>query len=70
MRPTVFALFVISGFCGLCYEIVWVRLAMAGFGATTPVVSVVVSVFMGGLAAGGWPPRGGGPGCPHSCCTP
>ena len=54
MRHLVFLLFFVSGLCGLCYEIVWVRLAMASFGAITPVVSVVISVFMGGLAVGAW----------------
>ena len=46
--------FVISGFCGLVYEVVWLRLAMTNFGVTTPLVSIVLSVFMGGLALGSW----------------
>lgn len=33
---------------------VWTRLAFAAFGVITPVLSVVVSVFMLGLAAGSW----------------
>ncbi len=33
---------------------VWTRLAMASFGVITPVLSVVVSVFMLGLALGSW----------------
>jgi len=49
-----FALFFVSGFCSLVYEIVWLRLAMASFGVTTPLVSLVVSVFMAGLALGSW----------------
>ena len=49
-----FAFFLISGFCGLIYEVVWLRLAMASFGVTTPLVSIVLSVFMGGLALGSW----------------
>lgn len=44
--------FAVSGFCGLVYEVVWLRLAMASFGVTTPLVSIVLSVFMGGLALG------------------
>jgi predicted membrane-bound spermidine synthase len=52
--------FLLSGFCALLYEVVWTRLAMASFGVTTTVVSVVLSVFMAGLALGswiaGWPP--------------
>src|SRR5438128_1048224 len=50
--------FVISGFCGLLYEIVWLRLAMAAFGVTTALASLVLSTFMAGLGlgarAGGW----------------
>src|SRR5438874_11969785 len=49
-----FVFFVISGFCSLVYEVVWLRLAMAGFGVTTPFVSIVLSVFMAGLALGSW----------------
>jgi spermidine synthase len=49
-----FALFVLSGLCGLLYQIVWLRLAFAAFGVITPVLSVVVSVFMLGLSLGSW----------------
>ena len=49
-----FLFFVVSGFCGLVYEVIWLRLAMASFGVTTALVSVVVSVFMAGLGLGCW----------------
>ena len=49
-----FSVFFISGFCGLLYQIVWLRMALAAFGLITPVVSVVVSVFMLGLSLGSW----------------
>ena len=49
-----FVFFLVSGFASLIYEVVWLRLAMASFGITTPLVSVVLSVFMAGLAAGSW----------------
>jgi spermidine synthase len=49
-----FVLFLVSGFCSLVYQVVWLRLAMAQFGVTTPLVSIVVSVFMGGIALGSW----------------
>jgi spermidine synthase len=50
-----FALFFfLSGFCSLVYQVVWLRLSMASFGVTTPIVSIVVSVFMAGLAIGSW----------------
>lgn len=47
-------MFVASGFCGLLYQVVWLRLAFAAFGVVTPVLSVVISVFMAGLAVGSW----------------
>lgn len=43
-----------SGFCGLLYQVVWLRMAFAAFGVITPVLSVVLSVFMLGLALGSW----------------
>src|SRR5262249_36851870 len=47
-----FLFFLGSGFAGLVYEIVWLRLTMASFGVTTPLVSIALSIFMGGLAIG------------------
>jgi len=47
-----FAFFVVSGFCALLCQVVWLRLAMARFGVTAPLVSIVLSVFMAGLALG------------------
>jgi len=41
IRPLAFLLFVVSGFCGLVYQIVWLRLAFAAFGIVTPVLSVL-----------------------------
>jgi spermidine synthase len=49
-----FAFFLISGFCGLIYQVVWLRMAFATFGVITPILSVVISVFMLGLAVGSW----------------
>jgi len=46
--------FFLSGLCSIVYELVWLRLAMAKFGVTTPLVSIVLSVFMAGLGAGSW----------------
>src|SRR5438105_8491013 len=53
-RLLLFVLFFLSGFCSLLYQIVWLRLAFAAFGVITPVVSVLLSVFMLGLALGSW----------------
>jgi predicted membrane-bound spermidine synthase len=47
-----FTLFFCSGFCSLLYQVVWLRLAFASFGIITPVLSVVISVFMLGLGVG------------------
>ena len=49
-----FVFFLLSGFCGLVYQVVWIRLAYASFGVITPVLSVIISVFMLGLALGSW----------------
>jgi spermidine synthase len=49
-----FGFFVVSGFCGLVYEVVWLRLAMASFGVTTALASIVLSMFMAGLGLGSW----------------
>ena len=49
-----FLFFFVSGFCGILYEIVWLRLAMAQFGVTTALVSIVLSMFMAGLGVGSW----------------
>jgi spermidine synthase len=54
MRRTLFLLFFVSGACGLLYQIVWLRLAFASFGVITPVLSVVIAIFMLGLALGSW----------------
>ncbi|MBX7218952.1 MAG: hypothetical protein K1Y36_03325 [Blastocatellia bacterium] len=53
-RKILFLLFFLSGFCGLLYQTIWLRLAFASFGIITPVISVVVSVFMLGLSLGSW----------------
>ncbi len=47
-----FGFFLVSGFCSILYELIWLRLAMAQFGVTTPMVSIVLSSFMGGLGVG------------------
>ncbi len=49
-----FLLFLVSGFCSILYEIVWLRLAMAQFGVTTALTSIVISMFMAGLGLGSW----------------
>jgi spermidine synthase/MFS family permease len=53
-RRVLFFLFFLSGFCSLVYQVVWTRMAFASFGIITPVLSVVLSVFMLGLSVGSW----------------
>ena len=53
-KGLLFSLFFISGFCGLLYQIIWMRIAFSSFGIIMPVVSVVISVFMLGLSLGSW----------------
>jgi len=43
-----YAFFFVSGFCGILYELVWLRLAMARFGVTTVLTATFLSVFMAG----------------------
>ena len=52
VTTAVYALFFLSGFCGLVYEIVWVRRFAVNFGNTTYAITVVLAAFMAGLAAG------------------
>lgn len=54
LSPTLFLLFFLSGFCGLLYQIIWLRKAFAFFGVITPVLSIVLSTFMLGLSVGSW----------------
>lgn len=53
-RNWYFAFFFLSGFCSILYELIWLRLAMAQFGVTTAMVSIVLSSFMAGLGIGSW----------------
>src|SRR5450631_2105036 len=53
-RRVLFFLFFLSGLSSLVYQVVWTRMAFASFGIIAPVLSVVLSVFMLGLAVGSW----------------
>jgi len=52
LHKIIFVLFFLSGFCSLLYQIIWMRMAFASFGVITPVLSVIISIFMLGLAMG------------------
>jgi spermidine synthase len=45
-------LYLVSGFTGLLYEIVWARVLALQLGHTSGAISTVLAAFMGGLAAG------------------
>ncbi|MBW1781119.1 MAG: fused MFS/spermidine synthase, partial [Deltaproteobacteria bacterium] len=53
-KNLIFIFFFLSGFCSLLYQVVWIRLAFASFGILTSVMSIIISVFMLGLAVGSW----------------
>jgi spermidine synthase len=46
------ALFFCSGFCGLMYQVLWLRLLSLVFGVTAFAASTVLAAFMAGLALG------------------
>lgn len=54
VKSAVCVLFVISGFTGLVYEVVWVRMFTTVFGNTVFATSTVLTAFMGGLALGSY----------------
>ena len=43
---------IFSGFSGLAYELLWVRLLSFSFGSSTAALSTVLAVFFGGLSLG------------------
>lgn len=43
-----------SGFCGLVYQVVWLRELRLVFGASTMASAAVLAIFMGGLGFGGF----------------
>jgi hypothetical protein len=54
IRLILLLLFILSGFCSLLYQVVWLRLAYASFGIITPIMSILISTFMIGLSVGSW----------------
>ena len=51
-RGLALTLFFLSGALALAYQVVWTRYLVLLLGASTPVVSIVIGVFMAGLALG------------------
>ncbi len=55
MNKRTFAiLFLLSGLCGLMYQILWTRLFSEVLGNTYAAISIIVAAFMGGLFVGAW----------------
>ena len=54
MTVLLYILFFLSGAAALVYQVVWVRSFGLVFGGSHLAVTTVLSVFMGGLALGGW----------------
>ena len=54
LRTVAYLCFFFSGATGLVYEVVWTRMLILVFGATTFAVSTVLTAFMAGLALGGF----------------
>ena len=50
----ILAFFFISGLTGLIYEILWSRLIIKIIGSAPFAVSIVLTVFMGGLGLGSY----------------
>src|SRR2546421_9779227 len=51
---TLFVLFAVSGFCGLIYESIWSHYLKLFLGHAAYAQTVVLVVFIGGLALGSW----------------
>lgn len=51
---TLAAILLVSGFCSLVYQMVWLRTLRLVFGASTLSSAAVLAIFMGGLGVGGW----------------
>ncbi len=54
LQPVIYLMFFLSGAAALVYQVVWVRSLTLVFGGSHLAVTAVLSIFMGGLAAGGY----------------
>ena len=52
LLPVLVVLLVLSGICGLVYQVLWLRLLALTFGVTVHAAATVLATFMGGLALG------------------
>src|SRR5450759_5263661 len=53
-RSTLFLLFTVSGFAGLIYESIWSHYLKLFLGHAAYAQSLVLAIFMGGMALGSW----------------
>ena len=53
-RGAMTALFVMSGFAGLAYEVVFAKSLALTFGSTASAATTVLATYMGGIAVGSW----------------
>ena len=53
-RPALIALFAASGFAGLIYESIWTHYLKLFLGHAAYAQTLVLAVFMGGMALGAW----------------
>ncbi|HEY5678238.1 MAG TPA: hypothetical protein VIR81_15695, partial [Myxococcales bacterium] len=53
-RPALIALFAASGFAGLIYESIWTHYLQLFLGHAAYAQTLVLAIFMGGMAAGSW----------------
>ena len=54
LKPVLLGLFLVTGFTGLVYQLLWARMFTLVFGATVLAVSTVLAAFFAGLALGSW----------------
>jgi spermidine synthase len=54
LLPAVFVLFTLSGFAGLIYESIWSHYLKLFLGHAAYAQSLVLAIFMGGMALGAW----------------
>ncbi len=48
------AMFFLSGFAGLCYEVIFAKSLGLAFGSTSRASTLVLATYMGGIALGSW----------------
>src|SRR5215468_7731583 len=53
-RPALFAIFAASGFSGLIYESIWSHYLKLFLGHAAYAQTLVLAIFMGGMAIGSW----------------